>query len=70
MQRAIVGMALDLLEYARAPRTTVQTPFSWPVDDWRRNFMHISAEQLAELREAGAERREQQALRRERFEKV
>jgi D-proline reductase (dithiol) PrdB len=28
-QQAIVGMALDLLESAEAPRTTVQVPFKW-----------------------------------------
>lgn len=30
MQRKIVGMALDLLEQATEPRTTVQSPFVWP----------------------------------------
>ena len=33
MQRAIVGMALDLVESARLPRTTVQTPFRWSDDE-------------------------------------
>lgn len=33
-------MALDLLESARAPRTTVQTPFIWPHGDkWKELFM-------------------------------
>jgi len=42
MQRAIVGFALDLLESARAPRTTVQTPFVWTEDQaWRDNYMRI-----------------------------
>lgn len=36
MQRAIVGIALDLLEDARHPLTTVQTPFSWDeTGEWR-----------------------------------
>ncbi len=40
MQRAIVGMGLDLLESARAPRTTVQTPYIWSEDQsWRDAFM-------------------------------
>jgi hypothetical protein len=44
MQRAIVGIALDLLETARHPRTTVQTPFQWDtVGDWRTTYMQISA---------------------------
>jgi len=42
MQRAIVGMGLDLLESARAPRTTVQTPYVWSEDQsWRDNFMRL-----------------------------
>jgi hypothetical protein len=40
MQHAIVGMGLDLLESARAPRTTVQTPYIWSEDQfWRDDFM-------------------------------
>ena len=43
MQRAIVGIALDLLETARHPRTTVQTPFYWDkTSEWRRAYMGIS----------------------------
>ena len=42
MQRAILGMALDLLERARYPRTTVQTPFQWDTDgEWRATYMRI-----------------------------
>ncbi|MCK6556136.1 hypothetical protein L6Q96_16390 [Candidatus Binatia bacterium] len=42
MQKQIVGMALDLIESARHPRTTVQTPFAWGKDQsWRDNFMRI-----------------------------
>ncbi len=44
MQRCIVGMGLDLLESARAPRTTVQTPFVWSEDQsWRDNYMRIES---------------------------
>ncbi len=44
MQRAIVGLGLDLLEKASAPRTTVQTPFVWSEDQsWRDNFMRVEA---------------------------
>ncbi len=36
MQRQIVGMALDLLETATAPRTTVEVPVKWPAGDaWK-----------------------------------
>ncbi|HSP97764.1 MAG TPA: hypothetical protein VL049_11035 [Candidatus Dormibacteraeota bacterium] len=42
MQRIIVGLGLDLLEKAFAPRTTVQTPFVWSEDQsWRDNYMRI-----------------------------
>jgi hypothetical protein len=42
MQRAIVGLGLDLLEKAFVPRTTVQTPFVWSEDQsWRDNYMRI-----------------------------
>jgi hypothetical protein len=42
MQRTIMAMALDLLESARHPRTTLQTPFQW--DDggaWRETYMRL-----------------------------
>ena len=57
MQRAILGMALDLLESARFPRTTVQTPFSWTDDAWREGYMRIDETKMAELRGMGEERR-------------
>jgi len=57
MQRAILGMALDLLESSRFPRTTVQTPFSWPDDGWRERYMHIDESKMADLRRLGDERR-------------
>lgn len=53
MQRSIVGMALDLLESARAPRTTVQTPFRWAEDSaWKRDFyrLDLTPEQIAKAR--------------------
>jgi len=40
MQRAIVGIALDLLETAGHARTTVQTPFYWDTTgEWRDAYM-------------------------------
>lgn len=45
MQRAIVGIGLDLLESAHLPRTTVQTPFVWSEDhSWRDRFMRIESD--------------------------
>jgi hypothetical protein len=36
MQRDIVGSALDLLESATGPRTTIQSPFVWRQgDSWK-----------------------------------
>jgi hypothetical protein len=64
MQRAIVGYGLDLLETALAPRTTVQTPFTWDeIGEWRPNVMRIDESNAAALRRAGERRRARQAQR-------
>jgi hypothetical protein len=40
MQRGIVGLSLDVLEAAIAPRTTVQTPYIWSSDNsWRDRYL-------------------------------
>lgn len=45
MQRTIVGTALDVLETARFPRTTVQTPFRWDAaGEWRASYMRLAEE--------------------------
>ncbi|MBA3027504.1 MAG: hypothetical protein FP816_01640 [Desulfobacteraceae bacterium] len=62
MQRAIVGMALDVLNRAWMPRTTIQTPFRWDADDvWRENFMRVDESNREALARAGDERRRMQA---------
>ena len=62
MQRAIVGMALDLLELAWAPRTTVQAPFAWGTDEgWRANYARVDPERIEAMRLEGERRRERQA---------
>jgi len=66
MQRAIVGLGLDVLEHARWPRTTVQSPFAWGDDEWRRNYMYVGPENVDLLRRAGERRRARQAERKER----
>jgi len=67
MQRAIVAMALDLLESARLPRTTVQTPFRWSDDEtWKQNYARVDAERSEALRRAGERRRAQQSAGKER----
>ncbi|MFN0160519.1 MAG: hypothetical protein ACKVQQ_04765 [Burkholderiales bacterium] len=64
MQRAILGIALEVLETARFPRTTVQTPFSWDSEDWRDSYSRVCPENLAALRAAGDQRRAAQAAAR------
>ena len=62
-QRSIVGLALDVLESAPFPRTTVQAPNRWPNDEWRAAFMAVTDANRAELAAAGERRRAQQAER-------
>lgn len=64
MQRGIVALGLDLLEHARWPRTTVQSPFTWPTDNWRRDFMYVGPENLGALERAGQIRKARQQRRR------
>jgi len=66
MQRSIIDMALDLIERAWAPRTTVQTPFQWSDEDWRKNFMRVDESNREALAHAGEERRRLQAQKPER----
>ena len=58
MQRDIVATAMDLLERAVAPRTTVRTPFKWSPDEtWRTNYLEVREEDRAALEKMGKERR-------------
>ena len=65
MQRRIVGGALELLERAWQPRTTVQRPEVWAEGEadarWRERFMRVDDDNRAALAEAGAARRRAQA---------
>lgn len=61
MQQAILGIALDLLERAWMPRTTIQTPYQWPDEAWRDAFMKVDDSNREALARAGKERRELQA---------
>lgn len=66
MQRATVGYALDLLETARLPRTTVQTPWRWSDDEsWREVYARIDPQKIEALRAEGEARRAKQAAARE-----
>ena len=58
MQKAIMEMALTLLQDAWQARTTVQAPFRWAEDDeWRNVFMHVSQENMETLKKLGQARR-------------
>ncbi len=61
MQHTILGIALDLLERAWVPRTTVQTPFCWANDAWRDSFMRVDESNRESLARVGEERRRRQA---------
>ncbi|BAN01575.1 hypothetical protein [Ilumatobacter coccineus] len=59
--RFIVSTALDVLESAILPRTTVQAPVHWGNDDWRDAFMPVTDENRAFLMAQGDKRRAAQA---------
>ncbi|HPU50824.1 MAG TPA: hypothetical protein PK359_04635 [Burkholderiaceae bacterium] len=62
MQAATVGYALDLVEHAFLPRTTVQTPFRWSEDEsWRAVYARVDPDKVEELRREGDARRAQQS---------
>ena len=62
MQARIVSFALDLLESATLPRTTVQAPFVWSEDEsWKERYARVEGERAEELRRAGEARRALQA---------
>ncbi len=61
MQSSIVGSALNLLDRAWMPRTTVQTPFRWDNDAWRDTFMRVDESNREALAQEGEERRRRQA---------
>jgi hypothetical protein len=60
MQRSILETALNLLERAWMPRTTVQTPFQWGDDAWRDAFIRVDDSNRETLARAGEERRRRQ----------
>jgi hypothetical protein len=61
MQRSILETALNLLDRAWMPRTTVQTPFHWGNDAWRDAFFRVDDSNREALGRAGEERRRLQA---------
>jgi hypothetical protein len=62
LQRRIVGFALDLLESATLPRTTVQTPLVWSEDDsWKDRYARVDPAAIERLQALGEERRKRQS---------
>jgi len=60
-QAAITGQAIDLLETAVAPRTTVRSPIPWPEGEgWRHVYNYIGPENRNTLRVEGEARRARQ----------
>ena len=59
MQAAIVGAALDVLETARQPRTTVMAPFAWNNgSDWRARYNRVEPADRERLLAIGDARRQ------------
>ncbi len=62
-QKAIVALALSLLETATRPATTIEAPFEWwDKDDWRTRYARVTPEMEEKLRALGEQRRQRQAL--------
>ena len=59
MQAATLRLALDVLEGAREPRTTVKSPFGWKPEDpeWRDRYNRVRPEDRERLLAIGDERR-------------
>ncbi len=62
-QSLIVSTALDVLDAAILPRTTVQAPVRWGDDGWRDAYMSVTDENRDALAEIGERRRAKQAAR-------
>lgn len=59
MQHDVVGLALDVLETARGPRTTVVAPVRWKDDPgWRERYSRVDPAEREKLLEVGRRRRE------------
>ena len=63
MQLEITKMALTLLEEAKFPRTSIQTPYTWHTHEWRKEYMEVNDSNRAILARAGEIRRVRQSER-------
>jgi hypothetical protein len=68
MQFGIIGGALELLERAWLPHTTLQRPETWAQDaddeSWRQRYMWVGDDNREALARAGEARRQAQAAKR------
>ncbi|MEM6707967.1 MAG: hypothetical protein AAF648_04215 [Pseudomonadota bacterium] len=61
MQRANLGLALELLATATYPRTTLWSPYAFPGGDrWRANYARVDDSNRESLKAAGEARRARQ----------
>lgn len=63
MQKAIIRQALNVLDTAKTPRTTVKAPFQWKEDAavWRARYGRVDPAERERLLALGDERRRKQA---------
>ena len=61
IQRATLDLALDVIDRASWPRTTVKSDYEWPTEEWRANYMLVDDSNRAELAALGDQRRSNQA---------
>ena len=63
IQRSTVSRALQLLEEATAPRSTVRMPFAWHDPEWRARYGRVDPAERERLLKAGEQRRAAAAAR-------
>lgn len=63
MQHRIVSQALDVLETATGPRTTVVSPERWPENGWRQRYMEVTPANRERLARDGEVLRQRRAAR-------
>ena len=57
MQLAILRTGLQVLSEAQTGGSTVQTQWQWGSDEWRQNYMEVTAQNRERLRREGEARR-------------
>lgn len=67
MQESVLRLALEMLETAPGPRTSMMAPFAWKEEGaaWRPRYGRVDPAELPHLRALGDERRRQQQARKQ-----